>query len=94
MIKIIQKKVIQAGKEFFDNPEVQKWWDNEGKWWYNGIYRNAGDEGDNPQLQGDLLNFNLKDFPYLVNPKSEGGNLFLTKPTNTNTIYQVNRANS
>ena len=65
--------VKAAGKEAFQNPQVQRWWDTEGKYWFNGIYKNAGDDGgDNSMLQGELFNMGTKP----VKLKANGGNLF------------------
>ena len=65
--------VKAAGKEAFQNPQVQRWWDTEGKYWFNGTYKNAGDDGgDNSMLQGELLNMSTQP----VKLKANGGNLF------------------
>lgn len=65
--------VKAAGKEAFQNPQVQRWWDTEGKYWFNGTYKNAGDDGgDNSMLQGELLNIGTQP----VKLKANGGNLF------------------
>ena len=65
--------VKAAGKEAFQNPQVQRWWDTEGKYWFNGIYKNAGDDGgDNSMLQGELFNMGTKP----VKLKANGENLF------------------
>lgn len=65
--------VKAAGKEAFQNPQVQRWWDTEGKYWFNGTYKNTGDDGgDNSMLQGELLNIGTQP----VKLKANGGNLF------------------
>lgn len=65
--------VKAAGKEAFQNPQVQRWWNTEGKYWFNGTYKNAGDDGgDNSMLQGELLNIGTQP----VKLKANGGNLF------------------
>lgn len=65
--------VKAAGKEAFQNPQVQRWWDTEGKYWFNGTYKNAGDDGgENSILQGELLNIGTQP----VKLKANGGNLF------------------
>lgn len=65
--------VKAAGKDVFQNPQVQRWWDTEGKYWFNGTYKNAGDDGgDNSILQGELLNIGTQP----VKLKANGGNLF------------------
>lgn len=65
--------VKAAGKEAFQNPQIQRWWDTEGKYWFNGTYKNAGDDGgDNSMLQGELLNIGTQP----VKLKANGGNLF------------------
>lgn len=65
--------VKAAGKEAFNNPQVQRWWDTEGKYWFNGTYKNAGDDGgEHSMLQGELLNIGTQP----VKLKANGGNLF------------------
>lgn len=65
--------VKAAGKEAFKNPQVQRWWNNEGKYWFNGTYQNAGDDGgEHSMLQGELLNIGTQP----VKLKANGGNLF------------------
>lgn len=67
------RDVKAAGKEAFQNPQVQRWWDTEGKYWFNGTYQNAGDDGgEHSMLQGELLNIGTQP----VKLKANGGNLF------------------
>ena len=47
--------VKAAGAEAFKNPQVQRWWNNEGKYWFNGTYQNAGDDTRNKKALGGNL---------------------------------------
>lgn len=65
--------VRKAGNIAFQNPQVQRWWSTEGKYWFNGTYQNAGDDGGGHSiLQGELLNIGTQP----VKLKANGGNLF------------------
>lgn len=47
--------VREAGNTAFQNPKVVDWWNNEGKYWFNGTYQNAGDETKKKAFGGNLF---------------------------------------
>ena len=47
--------VRKAGNTAFQNPKVVDWWNNEGKYWFNGTYQNAGDETKKKAFGGNLF---------------------------------------
>lgn len=47
--------VREAGNTAFQNPKVVDWWNNEGKYWFNGTYQNAGDDAKKKALGGNLF---------------------------------------
>lgn len=47
--------VREAGNTAFQNPKVVDWWNNEGKYWFNGTYQNAGDEAKKKAFGGNLF---------------------------------------
>ena len=47
--------VREAGNTAFQNPKVVDWWNNEGKYWFNGTYQNAGDEAKKNAFGGNLF---------------------------------------
>lgn len=47
--------VRKAGNTAFQNPKVVDWWNNEGKYWFNGTYQNVGDDVKKKALGGNLF---------------------------------------
>lgn len=47
--------VREAGNTAFQNPKVVDWWNNEGKYWFNGTYQNAEDDTKKKALGGNLF---------------------------------------
>lgn len=47
--------VKDTGKEAFKNPQVQNWWNNEGKYWFNGTYQNTGNNSKKKAFGGNLF---------------------------------------
>ena len=37
-------KVQKKGEQIFQEPEFLKYWNNEGRYWFDGTYKNSGDE--------------------------------------------------
>lgn len=73
-----QEDVRRVGLEFLNTAEGQDYWNRTGQYWYNGIYRNAGDDDQKIfYTPYPKVGRQTGDYPlYNGGLHSDGGNLF------------------